>query len=43
MSPEAFVEGIEKCLNAGARFVGGCCGTTPAHIRKIAEFISRTQ
>jgi 5-methyltetrahydrofolate--homocysteine methyltransferase len=39
MSPEAFAEGIEQCLNAGARLVGGCCGTTPAHIRKTAEMI----
>ena len=41
MSPEAFAEGIEKCVNAGARLVGGCCGTTPAHIRKTAEMIRR--
>jgi 5-methyltetrahydrofolate--homocysteine methyltransferase len=39
MSPEAFAEGIERCINAGARFVGGCCGTTPSHIRKIAELL----
>jgi 5-methyltetrahydrofolate--homocysteine methyltransferase len=39
MSPEAFAEGIEKCVNAGARLVGGCCGTTPAHIRKTSEII----
>jgi 5-methyltetrahydrofolate--homocysteine methyltransferase len=39
MSPEAFAEGIEKCVIAGANLVGGCCGTTPAHIRKTAEMI----
>ena len=39
MSPEVFAEGIKKCIQAGARLVGGCCGTTPAHIRKIAEMI----
>jgi 5-methyltetrahydrofolate--homocysteine methyltransferase len=39
MSPEAFAEGIEQCVNAGARLVGGCCGTTPAHIRKTAEML----
>jgi 5-methyltetrahydrofolate--homocysteine methyltransferase len=37
MSPEAFAEGIAKCVNAGARLVGGCCGTTPAHIQNAAE------
>jgi 5-methyltetrahydrofolate--homocysteine methyltransferase len=39
MSPDAFAEGIEQCVNAGARLVGGCCGTMPAHIRKTAEMI----
>jgi 5-methyltetrahydrofolate--homocysteine methyltransferase len=39
MSPEAFAQGIEKCVNAGANLVGGCCGTTPEHIRKTAEII----
>jgi 5-methyltetrahydrofolate--homocysteine methyltransferase len=43
MTPEAFAEGIEKCLRAGARFVGGCCGTTPAHIRKTAELLRSMQ
>lgn len=41
MSPEAFAEGIKKCINAGARLVGGCCGTTLAHICKTAEIIRR--
>jgi homocysteine S-methyltransferase len=26
-------------VEAGARFVGGCCGTTPEHIRAIAAFV----
>ena len=39
MPPEAFAKGIEKCVLAGARIVGGCCGTTPAHIRKTAELL----
>jgi 5-methyltetrahydrofolate--homocysteine methyltransferase len=28
-----------KFIDAGASFVGGCCGTTPAHIRKLAEAV----
>jgi len=24
-------------LAAGARVVGGCCGTTPAHIRSLRD------
>jgi len=37
MAPGPFAEGIAQCIEAGARIVGGCCGTTPAHIRAIAE------
>jgi 5-methyltetrahydrofolate--homocysteine methyltransferase len=36
MDPETFAEGMAQCLDAGARLVGGCCGTTPAHIRALA-------
>ncbi|OHB60548.1 MAG: hypothetical protein A2167_06385 [Planctomycetes bacterium RBG_13_46_10] len=41
MGPEAFAAGINKCLQAGARLVGGCCGTTPAHIRAVADLLNR--
>ncbi len=36
LSPEDFAEGAKKCLEAGATLVGGCCGTTPAHIAALA-------
>ena len=39
MTPGPFAEGIAKCIAAGARIVGGCCGTSPAHIRAVAEMI----
>jgi S-methylmethionine-dependent homocysteine/selenocysteine methylase len=26
-----------ECADLGARILGGCCGTTPAHIRALAE------
>ncbi|GAG67227.1 unnamed protein product, partial [marine sediment metagenome] len=39
MSPEDFARGISECLQSGASLVGGCCGTTPAHIRAIADLI----
>jgi len=35
LSPEDFASGIGDCIQAGARLVGGCCGTTPAHIRAV--------
>lgn len=41
MDPETFAAGIEECLRAGARLVGGCCGTTPEHIRAIAGMLKR--
>lgn len=37
MDPEEFAEGMEKLLKAGADIVGGCCGTTPQHIRVLAD------
>lgn len=37
MSPEEFGEWGEKLVEAGANIVGGCCGTTPKHIEKLAQ------
>ena len=39
MSPTEFASGISKCLQAGAQLVGGCCGTSPAHIRAVADML----
>lgn len=39
MSPEDFAYWIPKLVEAGASYVGGCCGTTPAHIRAIAKAV----
>lgn len=39
MAPGPFAEGIAECVRAGARIVGGCCGTGPEHIRAVAEMI----
>jgi 5-methyltetrahydrofolate--homocysteine methyltransferase len=41
MSPETFARGITACLDAGAKLVGGCCGTTPEHIRCVAELLKK--
>jgi 5-methyltetrahydrofolate--homocysteine methyltransferase len=41
MEPEIFALGINECLEAGARLVGGCCGTTPEHIRAVADLLNR--
>lgn len=34
-SPEYMASFARKFVRAGARWVGGCCGTTPAHIRSM--------
>lgn len=39
MTPEPFAAGIDECLHAGARLVGGCCGTTPEHILAVANIL----
>jgi 5-methyltetrahydrofolate--homocysteine methyltransferase len=40
MEPGPFAEGIAACIAAGARIVGGCCGTGPAHIEAVRQFIA---
>lgn len=42
-SPDYFAEQMRKIRNAGARILGGCCGTTPAHIRAAAEALASGQ
>src|SRR5437870_8515024 len=34
-------EYAERMVNAGARLVGGCCGTTPQHIAAMREVLDR--
>ena len=38
-SPEYMASYARRMVEAGARFVGGCCGTTPEHIRAIVGFV----
>ena len=35
MGPEAFVEALLPCVEAGVSIVGGCCGTSPEYIRQL--------
>ena len=37
MSPGKFAREMEKLKKAGANILGGCCGTTPEHIRMLKE------
>ncbi|HKV73729.1 MAG TPA: bifunctional homocysteine S-methyltransferase/methylenetetrahydrofolate reductase [Gemmatimonadales bacterium] len=38
-SPEYMANYARRMVESGARLVGGCCGTTPDHIKAIAAFI----
>jgi 5-methyltetrahydrofolate--homocysteine methyltransferase len=40
-NPQQMGEFIGSLIDAGANIIGGCCGTTPEHIRKIAEIVAR--
>jgi homocysteine S-methyltransferase len=35
--PAYFADEVPRFLDAGARIIGGCCGTTPEHIRHMRQ------
>ena len=37
VSPADFVAAAEKIYSAGVNIIGGCCGTSPAHIEAMAK------
>jgi 5-methyltetrahydrofolate--homocysteine methyltransferase len=39
LSPEEMVKGYPAILEAGANIVGGCCGTSPAHLALISALV----
>ncbi|MDR0419925.1 MAG: homocysteine S-methyltransferase family protein, partial [Prevotellaceae bacterium] len=44
MSPEDMANDVELILKNGwVNIIGGCCGTTPEHIKKIAERVDKYQ
>jgi homocysteine S-methyltransferase len=42
-APEYMARYARRMIEAGARFVGGCCGTTPDHIESIVESVTDAQ
>lgn len=38
-SPEYMAKFAGRLIRAGAKFVGGCCGTTPDHIKRMADAV----
>ncbi|HJT69983.1 MAG TPA: bifunctional homocysteine S-methyltransferase/methylenetetrahydrofolate reductase [Terriglobales bacterium] len=42
-SPEYMASYARKFVTAGVRLIGGCCGTTPEHIRMMKSGLRQTQ
>jgi len=42
ISPDDYLDDIKKWLPHNPVFIGACCGSNPAHIKKIKEFFSET-
>ena len=40
-TPEQMASLVPDLVNAGANIIGGCCGTTPDHIRAIKQAVER--
>ncbi|MBW8003476.1 MAG: hypothetical protein FVQ80_15920 [Planctomycetes bacterium] len=38
-SPEFFAEKTQELIDAGISIIGGCCGTTPEHIRAVKKVV----
>lgn len=43
ITPEQMAKNIPAWINAGARIIGGCCGTTPEHLKAIANIINTSR
>ena len=41
MTPETFAHHVKTLTESGATLVGGCCGTTPAHIHALANLLKK--
>ncbi|MEN8126211.1 MAG: homocysteine S-methyltransferase family protein [Planctomycetota bacterium] len=39
LSPDAYAEALEQIKDAGAAVLGGCCGTSPAHLEAAVKRI----
>ncbi|OGU16353.1 MAG: 5-methyltetrahydrofolate--homocysteine methyltransferase [Geobacteraceae bacterium GWC2_53_11] len=42
-TPEEMVDYHERMIELGVRIIGGCCGTTPAHIRAMKDALALKQ
>ena len=39
-TPDVFAAAVGPLIDAGARFIGGCCGSTPEHVRALVTALS---
>ncbi len=40
-TPEEFASFVPSLMEAGANIIGGCCGSGPEHIRRVARIVER--
>jgi 5-methyltetrahydrofolate--homocysteine methyltransferase len=40
-TPEEMAALVPELISAGAKLIGGCCGTTPEHIRAIKDVCTK--
>lgn len=43
VEPDAFAQSVKTLIEMGASVVGGCCGTTPSHIRRVVELCGKME
>ncbi len=41
MEPDPFAKMLSEFAEWGVSVVGGCCGTTPAHLAKVVEYVGQ--
>lgn len=41
-TPDYFADKLMQIRDCGVKFIGGCCGTTPSHIRKVRERLDQS-
>ena len=39
VTPEDFARSCEKMIDKGVQIIGGCCGTTPEHIKALSDML----
>jgi homocysteine S-methyltransferase len=42
-SPDYLAQYAHRLIDVGVRFVGGCCGTTPEHVRRMRTVVASVQ